>query len=287
MKSLASLMQAAEVNRISPRRGRRRVAAEEQGLIRSVPPPRSAAPGPNAPVAVAEVQPFSPAELKGACMRPYWIIEYVLANKERLMKNIEDDQRLTLLAALLFLSGVLFAIPYGVVRPTGSFWKIATLYTGSLLICFPSLYVFNQYYGSRLKLRQSLAVSLIISSVAAMFALGFAPIIWFIDFTTKPTATTEITPHRLSVFLLAVSFALGVIHMARCLASDRLPARTNCPCAAGFVGMPPGVHHVPNGLCCWSCSRDEARGTSHRGVGRVRLLDRVRPQHAARRLQPR
>ncbi|MDP6507161.1 MAG: hypothetical protein QF886_26275, partial [Planctomycetota bacterium] len=101
--------------------------------------------------------------------------------------------------------------------PVGNYWKIAVLYTGSLLICFPCLQVFTQFIGYRFGLAQMLSLALVISGVAGLFSFGFIPIIWFIDFSTEAGTTAALSPRWLSTFLLAVSLVMGVIHMLRLL----------------------------------------------------------------------
>jgi len=157
--------------------------------------------------------PFSDRELRLAAIRPHRIAEYVLGQKERLSKNVGEEQNLPFLVLLLTLCGIVSAVPYGAAPPVRGAWKIALLYMGSLVICFPSLFVFAQYLGLRLTLAQNAVLALIVGSVAGLFTFGFFPIIWFIDYTTSSTAS--ITSRHLSSVLLSVSFLLGSVHMLR------------------------------------------------------------------------
>ncbi|MHC4664065.1 MAG: hypothetical protein ACYS8W_20575, partial [Planctomycetota bacterium] len=170
---------------------------------------------------VETVEAFSQAEIVRGFIFPPLAIEWFLGRRDRLAENVVRKEGLWPLALLLLFSSVLFALPYGFLGPECSvreFWKIAMLYVGSMMICFPSLHIFGTYLGFRLNVQQNLAIGLVISSTAAMFSLGFAPIIWFIDYTT--TAASD-TPGTISFFLLLISLALGVIHMVRCFLLTR------------------------------------------------------------------
>ncbi|TET35082.1 MAG: hypothetical protein E3J72_13285 [Planctomycetota bacterium] len=167
------------------------------------------------------ITPFSIAEIARGFVFPFFAIEWFLGSKERLSVSVNYRKHLLLLSLLLLLSGLLFALPYGFIGPVGgvkSFWKISTLFTGSLLICFPCFYVFWTYLGFKLNLKQGLTMALIIPCVAGMFTFGFAPIIWFIDFTTCEKSGT---PVQISFFFLLVSLTLGIVHMGRCFVWDR------------------------------------------------------------------
>jgi len=196
------------------------------------PPPLSPAPddaaaqaGAAPSYALAEAEPFSGWELRRALLRPYLIIEYVLGGRQRLARNLADGRSVWLLAGLLLAAGVVATIPYGALSPVRSFWKIAVLYTGSLLLCFPCLHVFTQFFGFRSSLGRDLALSLVITSVAGLFTFGFFPIIWFIDYSTRADPNAAVSPADLSVFLLGVSLLMGIVHMGRCLVVRRLADR--------------------------------------------------------------
>lgn len=164
-----------------------------------------------------EPEPFDEREITRAFVRPHRIIELILGGKDRLARNLTQAHALWALTLLLFLTSLLFTVPYGALSPARSVWKIAVLYTGSLLICFPCLHMFSQFLGIRFNLGQNLALSLVITSVAALFTFGFAPIIWFIDYSMRPEGHADISPAGLSVFLLCLALVMGIIQMGRCL----------------------------------------------------------------------
>jgi hypothetical protein len=186
--------------------------------------PADKAVAPPAPVP-PPAEPFSGEEFRRVIARPHLLVEFILGGKDRLARSLADGKALGGLAAVLLAASILATIPYGLLSPAANFWKIATLYTGSLLICFPCLYAFGQFLGLRLDLARSLALALIITATAGLFTFAFAPIIWFITFSIRVDPQTAIRPRDLSAFLLAVSLLLGLAQMGRCLVDRNGPAR--------------------------------------------------------------
>lgn len=168
--------------------------------------------------------PFSVSEIARGFLLPFLNIEYFLGSRDRLAKSVAQQKNLLLIALLLLFNSLLFAIPYGVIGPIGEFWKIGILFTGPLVICFPSLIVFSSYLGFRLNLPQSLVITLIISCTAAMFSFGFAPIIWFIDYTTTAQSNS---PRQISFIFTLISVILGIVHSNRCFFRGKESLRTS------------------------------------------------------------
>jgi hypothetical protein len=160
---------------------------------------------------------FSPEEYEGVLKQPQQTIEYILGSHGRLARSVWEGESPWRLAVMLLAVSLLASIPYGIVSPHGNWWKITVLYCGSLAICFPSLHIFAQFFGVKLKLMRSLALSMIITATAAIFTFGFSPIIWFLKFSILPREQTVIGPDELSTFLLYVSLALGLVQVGRCL----------------------------------------------------------------------
>jgi hypothetical protein len=169
-------------------------------------------------------RPLSPEELKGSLVRPDLLAAQVLGSADRIALNLSGGEGLGLLIVLLSGASLVATAPYGAFSPVESWWKVAALFTGSLLICFPSLHVFLQFLGVKISLARNLALSLVITATAGLFTLGFSPIIWFIDRTTRATDSSVVTPSDLSRLLLAVSLLMGVVQMGRCLAASRCGA---------------------------------------------------------------
>jgi hypothetical protein len=165
-------------------------------------------------------EPYSAAELLAAYVRPHRAVEVVLARWRRLAANIAEGRRLRHLLGLLVLASVIAAIPYGAVVGPDRFWRVAALFLGSVMICFPSLHVFGAFLGIRSDLGQNLTLALVISAVASIFTLGFAPVLWFLQATT-PKGGSDAVVHGISVALLATGLLAGLVHLGRMIFFDR------------------------------------------------------------------
>ena len=190
---------------------------------RGTPPPLSRAAG--RVEGGALVTPLSPDELRLALLRPDLLAAHVLGSADRIALNLSAGGGVALLTVVLSAASLVATAPFGAASPVANWWNVAALYTGSLLITFPCLHVFLQFLGVRIGLVTNLALCLVITATAALFTLGFAPIIWFIDRTTRAGDGAVATASDLSRALLAVSLLMGVVQMGRCLASS--------PCGAG------------------------------------------------------
>jgi hypothetical protein len=152
---------------------------------------------------------------------------------------------------MLLAGSLLASIPYGIVSPRGNWWKIAVLYCGSLTICFPSLHIFAQFFGVKLKPMRSLALSMIITATASIFTFGFFPIIWFLKISIIPGDYTVITPNRLSTFLLYVSLALGLVQVGKCLSDPSFRrAQRNPSLGFLFVLWAPLLIFITHRMAC-------------------------------------
>ena len=167
-----------------------------------------------------EIHPFNDDEIRSVLLRPHRIVGFVLAQRDRLSASLVGGRHLGLLIVLMLGTGVLAALPFGAALNLDGFWKAALLFTGSAAICFPSLHVFSAFMGSRVKVEQHLALSLVITSVAGLFAFGFFPILWFLR-ATMSSESQFITPQHISSVLLAVCLAAGIIHLIRCVNAEQ------------------------------------------------------------------
>ena len=175
----------------------------------------------------SDATPFTPAELRAVFSRPHRAVEIVLSERERLAATVVDRRNLGLLVALLLAASVLFALPFGAVLDPSRLWRVIQLFTGSALICFPALHVFGAFLGFRVDIGQNLALTLVVTSVAALFSLGFFPVLWFLD-TVMADEESAVFRHGIAVALLVVSLVAGLAHLLRCLSGP------NGPLGAGF-----------------------------------------------------
>jgi hypothetical protein len=141
----------------------------------------------------------------------------VLGSPDRIASNLVAGVAMLPLTLLLAAASIVAAAPYGAAAPGAAYWKIPTLLTWSLLICFPCLHVVLEFLGFRIPFVRNLALALTFSATAGLFALGFAPIVWFIAVTTTSEPDAAVTPEGLSRTLLGLATVLGLVQMLRTL----------------------------------------------------------------------
>lgn len=161
-------------------------------------------------------EPHSAEEIEAALRRPLRLVDLVLAAPQRIAANVERELALIPLALLFLLASVVCAIPYGCVLGSDSWWRVVVLYLGSTLICLPSLHVFSSYLGMRVSLPQILVLALTIPAVAALFTLGFAPILAFLR-ATMDASSEQVSWRTLSNALLAIALLAGIAQLWRSL----------------------------------------------------------------------
>ena len=162
-------------------------------------------------------EPFEPGELREAIVKPHKSLDVVLADPARLVATLSQRNARPWLAFLLAGSSVICAVPFSLVLGVDRFWHVTALFFGSQLICMPSLHVFSLFFGSRVTRAESFLLGTVISSVAALFTLGFAPIAWFLS-VTLPEDGSTIALSVIETLLLTASLGAGLAHLARCLA---------------------------------------------------------------------
>ncbi len=163
-----------------------------------------------------QLHPYSSQELLSAFLRPHRAIDVILAQRARWITSVAEKRELVLLVSLMFSTSLFYAVPYGAVIGWDRYWQISALYLGSVAICFSSLHVFSAYLGVRISLAQSLAMAILVSSVAAIFSFGFFPILWFLSATMTDENSVG-TVRAISVFLLSISLLAGILQLFRCL----------------------------------------------------------------------
>lgn len=186
----------------------------------SVPPPETPlAPRPRRE-ASAPAEPHSDAEIGAALYSPLRTVDLVLATPERVAANVDARLALGRIALLFLAAGFAFTVPYSLVLGLGSWWRLTALYLGSTLICLPSLYVFTSYSGARTSVGQVGVLALLIPASAAIFTLGFAPILEFLHLTMDKDSD-GVGWSSISTAMLGVSLAAGVLQLWRCFFEAR------------------------------------------------------------------
>lgn len=116
----------------------------------------------------------------------------LLRDRETFLQEIREGVRLkSKIIALLVCSSICFAI-YGAIiglyhsvpQSLSAAIKLPCLYLLTLLICLPTLYIFNIFFGSRRTLTQHFVIVLTAASVISALLLGFAPVTLFFLITT-------------------------------------------------------------------------------------------------------
>ncbi|NTU79579.1 MAG: hypothetical protein HGA45_09275 [Chloroflexales bacterium] len=115
------------------------------------------------------------------------VIERILRDREGLWRQIADEHQINGLIGQMLLSTSISLGLYGIVLGLSNSWlqalssaiKLPILFLLTLAICLPSLYLFNLVFGSRLTVRQALAIVMAALTVTGMLTLAFAPISLF------------------------------------------------------------------------------------------------------------
>ena len=173
---------------------------------------------PAAAAAEPAARPFSIDELRACASRPLRALDIVLADRRRLVASVRTSTAIGALLAVLAVCSITSAAPFGAVDGIARLGHVATLFLGSVLVCFPALQVFGSYLGLQLTVLQNLAVALVIPSAAALFTLGFAPIYWFLSVTMPLDAAFSSVTMR--TVLLVCAMLLALSHVNRCLFDD-------------------------------------------------------------------
>jgi hypothetical protein len=117
-----------------------------------------------------------------------------------------------------------------------SMWKVPVLFLLTLLICFPSLYVFSTLLGSRLSFLATLKALLGIVAITVTVLASFGPIVAFFSLSTENYAFMKL----LNVAFFAVAGALGVGALLKALRFLLRPQVT-------VIGdMPPMIGQKPS-----------------------------------------
>lgn len=135
------------------------------------------------------------------------------------------NEGLGLSAAPLVRVGVLLAAGYGVcmgvyglLRPDGAEWrlmvagalKVPALFFLTVLVTFPSLYVFNTLLGSRLRFGELLRLVMYSLSVLLAVLASFGPIV--ILFSVSTTSYPFILLLNVAIFAVAGAFGVGFLY---------------------------------------------------------------------------
>lgn len=143
----------------------------------------------------------------------------LLSDRKQFVDDIRQGLHLrATILALLGASVLLFAL-YGAIvgaahsapQALASAAKLPALYLLTSLICFPTLYVFNVFFGSKLGLGEHLALMLASLGIIALLLVSFAPITFFFLITSDSYPFFKL----LNVTILTITGAIGVAFFYR------------------------------------------------------------------------
>jgi hypothetical protein len=141
---------------------------------------------------------------------------YLLKDRFNFINEIHESKNLnSKIAALLLVSFSCFAIYGGIIGATNSTMplqilssaiKLPALYLITLIVCLPTLYIFNAFFGSRSTIRQHWAYLLSAITVISLLLCGFAPVSLFFLLTVNDKFFFLL----LNVAIFALTGILGV-----------------------------------------------------------------------------
>ena len=143
---------------------------------------------------------------------PWKLIDMVLARRDRIAATMRDETNAGYLILMLLTVSLLFPVPFSLMSDRKTYYDVTLIYTGTLLICFPSLFIFSRYLEIDLSPAQVALVALLISACASILSLGWAPVIWFVKTTQSDGGSLF---NEMTDWFLWSSLLLGFAHMVR------------------------------------------------------------------------
>ncbi|MFI6065175.1 hypothetical protein ACIA47_07880 [Micromonospora sp. NPDC051227] len=142
------------------------------------------------------------------------VIERILRDRESIWQQIVAERDLNALTGRMLTSSAIALACYGAVlgffhsplMALTSALKLPLLFLVTLVICLPTLYLFNLVFGARLSVRQSLALVMVAITVTSMLAVAFAPISLFFLITANDYGFFKL----LNVSILTLSALVGL-----------------------------------------------------------------------------
>lgn len=170
------------------------------------------------------------------------VTEHILRQQAVFFEEIRAGRNLSAKIRDMAISSALFLALYGAVmgssrsiqQAVSSAVKLPVLFLITLLICLPTLYFFNLFFGSRLTLAQTLALVLTAITITAVLTLSFAPIAIFFWLTAPNYAFFTL----LNVVVLSLTGLCGLAFLVRgmVIAQQEENQRSGCsPILWGWI----------------------------------------------------
>lgn len=141
----------------------------------------------------------------------------IISNKLKFYNEIKNKENINekIIAQLIsiiiffFIYGFIIGLSNSYIQALFSGLKLPILFILTLLVCFPTLYIFNILFGTYLSLGQYFAIVLSVLSVTGVMLLGFAPISLFFLITGKNYQFYKL----LNVVLFTIAGLIGIIYL--------------------------------------------------------------------------
>lgn len=156
----------------------------------------------------------------------FTVLISLLRDRQTFLDEIRQGVRLqSKIIALLVCSSLFFAI-YGAIiglyhsipQSLSAAIKLPCLYLLTLLICLPTLYIFNIFFGSSRSLTQHFIIVLTAASVISALLLGFAPVTLFFLLTTDNYQFFKLL--NVAIFILTGVIGVNFLYQGMRLISE-------------------------------------------------------------------
>ncbi|MEU4427356.1 hypothetical protein AB0F81_42595 [Actinoplanes sp. NPDC024001] len=142
------------------------------------------------------------------------MIERLLRDRDGIWRQIIEERDLKQLTGQMLVSSALSLALYGAVlgasngllQAASSFVKLPLLFLATLVICLPTLYLFNLVFGAKLSVLQALTLIMVSITVTAVLTLAFAPISLFFLITAQSYSFFKL----LNVAILILTALVGL-----------------------------------------------------------------------------
>ncbi len=126
-------------------------------------------------------------------MNNFSVLVKLLQDRESFLEEIHKGVKLNSKIVSLLISSAIFFGIYGAIigashswmQVISSFFKLPALYLLTLLICFPTLYIFSIIFGSKRNFTQYLTLLMTAEAIMSAILFGFAPITLFFLISTQ------------------------------------------------------------------------------------------------------
>ncbi|NEP51353.1 MAG: actin-binding WH2 domain-containing protein [Moorea sp. SIO3C2] len=154
-------------------------------------------------------------------MNHFTIVMEFLGDRQRFLKEVDQGIKIDIkIISLLIASSAFFGIYGGIIgsfsgslQIISSAIKLPALYLLTLLICLPTLYLYEISLGSKRSFGQYLALFLAATSVISVMLFGFAPITFFFRLSIHNYQFFQL----LNIVILGITGLIGINVFYQCM----------------------------------------------------------------------